>query len=432
MTKRDVRSSGIRDADTAGLSPNGEPAPAKPGGRFACVTHVAGKSPVYRKIRRPLSRSLIRRSGAPLPAGFSAWVGGRAVEADNEVVVDPDRRRLTRDRPRRDRELRHRADGHRRPPAVAGGRRVPFDQRDAQRSGLRDGGRARGAPHSATTAVWLRMRVGVKGARTAIRLLSNPSVGSPPHGPVDPVPGAAPPPRADARLRRRSEGRRDRGPAAPAPGPAPPGRASLVSTDRSGVPRRGRSSPAPRPLEVVPYCAPDPPALAPRTRAAQVDVPDRQVRAPSDRPRAPRIRPAPARTRAGGTCESRASSASLASASDCSGPTGWVLLPGAVDRPGRSSCGLRPKASSPRTSFTVETLRLKTLYVLFFSELHTRRVHLAGVTAHPDSAWVTQQARNLAISPEESADRPDRVPGLDARARSTTPRARLTCVRLAL
>jgi len=47
--------------------------------------------------------------------------------------------------------------------------------------------------------------------------------------------------------------------------------------------------------------------------------------------------------------------------------------------------------------FTVETIRLKTLYVLFFIELHTRRVHLAGVTVHPDSAWVTQQARNLAI-----------------------------------
>jgi putative transposase len=47
--------------------------------------------------------------------------------------------------------------------------------------------------------------------------------------------------------------------------------------------------------------------------------------------------------------------------------------------------------------FTVETLRLKTLYVLFFIELHTRRVHVAGVTAHPDSAWVTQHARNLAI-----------------------------------
>ena len=47
--------------------------------------------------------------------------------------------------------------------------------------------------------------------------------------------------------------------------------------------------------------------------------------------------------------------------------------------------------------FTVETIRLKTLYVLFFIELATRRVHVAGVTGHPDSAWVTQQARNLAI-----------------------------------
>ncbi|HEY6706300.1 MAG TPA: hypothetical protein VJB61_01750 [Actinomycetota bacterium] len=35
--------------------------------------------------------------------------------------------------------------------------------------------------------------------------------------------------------------------------------------------------------------------------------------------------------------------------------------------------------------------------MLFFIELGTRRVHLAGVTGHPDGAWVTQQARNLLL-----------------------------------
>jgi putative transposase len=54
--------------------------------------------------------------------------------------------------------------------------------------------------------------------------------------------------------------------------------------------------------------------------------------------------------------------------------------------------------------FTVETIRLKTLYVLFFIELGTRRVHLAGVTANPDSAWVTQQARNVAFGLGERVD----------------------------
>jgi len=45
----------------------------------------------------------------------------------------------------------------------------------------------------------------------------------------------------------------------------------------------------------------------------------------------------------------------------------------------------------------VESVWLRTFYVLFFIELSTRRVHLAGVSAHPHSAWVTQQTRNLAI-----------------------------------
>ncbi len=47
--------------------------------------------------------------------------------------------------------------------------------------------------------------------------------------------------------------------------------------------------------------------------------------------------------------------------------------------------------------FTVETAWLRTLYVLFFVEHGSRRVHLAGVTANPDGAWMCQQARNLAI-----------------------------------
>ena len=35
--------------------------------------------------------------------------------------------------------------------------------------------------------------------------------------------------------------------------------------------------------------------------------------------------------------------------------------------------------------------------MLFFIELHTRRIHLAGVSANPDGAWVAQQARNLLL-----------------------------------
>jgi putative transposase len=45
--------------------------------------------------------------------------------------------------------------------------------------------------------------------------------------------------------------------------------------------------------------------------------------------------------------------------------------------------------------FTVDTVSLQRLYVLFFIELGGRRVHLAGCTANPTGAWVTQQARQF-------------------------------------
>ena len=87
----------------------------------------------------------------------------------------------------------------------------------------------------------------------------------------------------------------------------------------------------------------------------------------------------------------------------------------------RQGLGPSPRRSGPRWSeflraqargilacdfFTLETLFLKTLYVLFFIEVGTRRVHVAGVSANPDSAWVTQQARNVSY---DLADRDTRI-----------------------
>jgi transposase InsO family protein len=51
--------------------------------------------------------------------------------------------------------------------------------------------------------------------------------------------------------------------------------------------------------------------------------------------------------------------------------------------------------------FTVETAFLRTLYVLFFVEVGSRRLHITTSTRHPSGSFITQQARNLCFELDE-------------------------------
>ncbi|WP_207799391.1 integrase core domain-containing protein [Candidatus Cryosericum septentrionale] len=94
---------------------------------------------------------------------------------------------------------------------------------------------------------------------------------------------------------------------------------------------------------------------------------------------------------------SSASASRLPPSRCCFAVTGSDPHPAAARR-GASSLEAQASGIIACDFFTIETALLKTLYVGFFIEIGTRRVHVTAATSNPDSVFVAQQARNLAMS----------------------------------
>jgi putative transposase len=56
--------------------------------------------------------------------------------------------------------------------------------------------------------------------------------------------------------------------------------------------------------------------------------------------------------------------------------------------------------------FTVDTVRLQRLYVLFFISIGRRRLEYVACTSSPDTAWMTQQARNMLMELDDRQQHP--------------------------
>src|SRR6266508_1892367 len=179
----------------------------------------------------------------------------------------------------------------------------------------------------------------------------------------------------------------------------------LAATGRSRLPRCARPSATAAAATGAVRDAPDTSALAPRAASTQVRAAAREAGPAGSRSSGARAGPA-ARPRESALGYPRIAGELLKLGPRVSASTVRRLLLAAGLEPAPRREGpswrdfLRQQAASMLACdfFTVETISLRRVYVLFFIEVESRRVHLAGCTTNPTGAWVTQHARNLSFS----------------------------------